>query len=558
MSVYMFEYGDYDYTKFTFQNNISLENGETYWFVIEPDTDYVDNFQNLALSSDFYGGVGIVYMPVSPVYGGLKTWNNNTGVWDAQTSEVVFIIGGLTIDHAYEYVYTYYNSTYGIESRPSDSYRITVPTDLSQTVMDISYTTTSSDGQIDKLRFYRREIPAMTSTESEITDTYKLLAEVATWAGFRDWLDTAVLGPELQTLDHYCFDDTEEAGETLREAALDPFIVTSWKDRIWFAQEDDNVLYFSKLLEEDGATGWVGKAIPDYFPLDNKLEIPESSSIIGLMQLSDDSLTVYFKNGTVWLVEGGNDIYNPPSDLALRQVLSDTGLLAPAGLAAIRGRHIYMAQEGVFSFNGTSDPVFLSQEVQSIFDAIQTDYLDDTIITTFGEEIWILYDSDNDGTKDKILILNMLRSTPTWRLYDYGRAFNDIIVRKRGQNFKTVLAADATSNYVWELENGTTDNGIPIETEAETHELRGQDRILITGVELDGKYSNVPAKYQVVITDHTDNEYLYSIEPSSSDDVRGHRTGCRILTGPTVKVSIQGRSVNEDKLLSLEIKYEAR
>jgi hypothetical protein len=536
-----------DLRLFTFLSNFELAAG-TYWAVIVGDNTYYDNYNAAAFYANMVydqpGGTGYV-----------KLYNNGTSTWTDSNYQIYYQINGLDDSKFYDYVMTYYNSTYGIESRPSDPVRIDPAASLPAIEL---YGPTPGDAQVDKIRFYRRYMDNADDSEADITDTYKYVGETAIGNTLIDNIPTENLGADLQTQNHYCFDDTDDSGEELRDAALVPHVVTAWKDRIWFAEQNKNILYFSKILEEDGATGWTGKAIPDYFPLGNKIEIPESSSIIGLMQLSDDSLVIYFKNGAVWILEGGNDIYNPPSDFALRQVLTDTGLLAQAGLDSIRGRHVYLAQEGVYSFSGTSDPVYLSQEVQSIFDAVQTSYLDDTIIATMGEEIWVLYDSNNDGVKDKILVLNILRSSPTWRLYDFGRGFNDIVVRSLGNTFRTVLAADATTGYVWELENGTTDNGLPIETEIETHEIRAGNRLSITGVELDGYYPNVPAQYQVTIAEHNGRTNLFSIMPSDSEDIRGHRTGCRITTGPTAKVKIQGRSVNEDKLISLQIEYEER
>jgi len=536
-----------DLKLFTFLSKFELAAG-TYWAVIVGDDTYYSNYNVAAFYANMIydqpGGTGYV-----------KVYNNGTSVWGDTNYQIYHQINGLDDSKFYDYVMTYYNSTYGIESRPSNPIRIDPTADLPAIQL---YGPTPSDTQVDKIRYYRRYMANADDSGADITDLYKYVGDAAIGSTLIDNTPTENLGAELQTLDHYCFDDTDDEGEELRKAALNPSAVVVWKDKIWFAEENGNILYFSKLLEEDGATGWTGKAIYDFFPLENKLEIPESSAIIALCQLSDDSLVVYFRNGSVWIVEGGNDIYNPPSDFSLRQVLTDTGLLAPAGIDSMRGRHVYLSQEGVFSFQGTSDPTYLSQEIQSILDAIQTGYLDDTIITCFGEEVWILYDSDNDGDKDKILVLNILRSTPTWRLYDYNRAFNDIVVRPTGSDHKTVLAADALTGYVWELETGTTDNGMPIETEIETHELRVAQRIMIAGVELDGSYPNVPAQYLVIISDHTGNKSMYTIAPNSSDDIRGHRTGCRVLTGPTAKVSIQGRSVNEDKLLSLAVYYEER
>ena len=120
------------------------------------------------------------------------------------------------------------------------------------------------------------------------------------------------------------------------------------------------------------------------------------------------------------------------------------------------------------------------------------------------------------------------------------------------------MAASADDNYILELETGTDDNDQPIEWEIETHDLRVPMRVFVNAVRLQGYYPATPAAYDVVLRAHDGEETSYRIEPHSSDDVRGHRTMCRVTTGPTLRVKVQGRSVNEDELLALIVEYIRR
>ena len=60
------------------------------------------------------------------------------------------------------------------------------------------------------------------------------------------------------------------------------------------------------------------------------------------------------------------------------------------------------------------------------------------------------------------------------------------------------------------------------------------------------------------VRDHLGNETSYRIEPESSVDVAGHRTGCLVTTRSRARVRVEGQSVNEDEFLGLAVEYVER
>jgi hypothetical protein len=542
--------------QFSFKNVVTLSANDTVWFEFTGDADYYDNFK-LVAPSQFYGNIGSEGATGNHTYGPIFEFDNAGGTWGASPTdgEGIFFLSSLDTTLAYGYVITYVNSTYGIESRQSEEVR-EVLTDVTNG-FTVS-TPATSDDQVDKVRLYRREMSSIEDAEADITDAYKFVAEGAEGASFTDHLGTSYLGAELQTQDHYTLDEVADSGSNGRESALLPFLAVYWKGRIIIAEENSRILHFTKRLEKDGRTGQTGQEVVDFFPLLNQQEMPVASDIIGLKVLANDQLAVYFKNEMVWVLRGMNEVLNPPSDIGRYEVLDTVGLFAPASLQTYKERHVYLSSEGVYIFNGTANPEHASNVIQSIFDGIEAANLDDSIMAVYGNEVWVLIDSDNDGALDKFYIVDLQQSELPWREYDYGLDLNDVVVRRTGNTFRSLFAADADSNFIVELEDGTDDNGVGIVAEAETHDIEVGGEVAIGDVALRGFYSNNPSSYEGIITDHLGEEHLFSIEPSSSDDMRGHHAGVRVLSADRLRVKIKQTSTNEDELRAISVRYQSR
>jgi hypothetical protein len=554
VSVYTFDLEpNPDFKDFVFKTDIALSANTTYWFVVSGDADYYNNYEptNPPL---FNGKVGTEGTAPGHDYGPLLVQDFATSVWSAEPAgrEPVFTLADIDSTKAYGHVLTYYSTDYGIESRPCDEVRTTISSGDNYVIA------TPISSIADRVRIYRREMDDITDEEDDITDVYKFVGEVNDGDSLIDMAATERLGAELQTQDHYLFDETDDGDDAVRPTALVPFVITYWKGRIIFAEENSNIIHFSKRLEKDGATGQTGQEVLDYFPLRNFQEIPHPSSIIALKPLGNDQLAVYFKDEAVWIIRGMNDVLNPPSDISRYPMLSNIGLIAPAGLDNLKERHVYLSSDGVYIFNGTVNPEHASNVINSIFNAIESKYLVESVIAVNANEVWVLVDSDNDGSLDAFYILDIQQPEMPWRYYDYGTTFYDVVLRRTGATFRTLLAADAESNYILQLDDGTDDNGLAIESEAETHDIEVGGEIAGGSIALRGYYPSNPPSYEIIVTDHLGEEYLYSLSPSSSDDIRRHIAGFRVLSASRLRVKIKSSSKQEDELHSIVIDYEKR
>ncbi len=553
------------YMAFELRGNLTLLAGVTYWFVCEADSSYYDAQGPI----QFWAAVQCETAPGAYKYGKIQAYDIGTDSWSEINAEGIFYAGGMEgadPDTIYDYVGTFMRSQNVIESRKSHYKRITVILGDYNGVL-ITAPDAPSDGQVDTWRVYRRELAAGQNLDvnpASVIDTYKFLAEMNPAAVILDTVDTDDLGAELQTDDHYAIDETDFGDNRIRLSALIPNVAVVWRDRIWFAESNSNVLHFSKILEQDGATGLTNDPIPDYFPLENKLEMRQPSGIIGLSVLATDELVVYFADESVWTIRGALQSLNPPPDINMREALSESGLIAPATIDKLGSNQYYLSRNGLFAFTGTTlNPRdMVSEDNQSILDAISTANLDDSVLITFGQQLWLLIDADDDGDLETILILDLQRDIPSrqlfvrpWRMYEYDVVFNDIIVRRTGATTISILAADAGSNYILELEIGTTDNGKAIVGEVETHDLPVDGQIHIDEVKIDANFANNVSPFAIKIIDHAGTEHDFSISPSSVYSPRGYRTGCRVTSLNRIRMKIQHRAVAADELVALSVDY---
>jgi hypothetical protein len=536
---------------FSLQDTVTLSGGTRYWIVVDSNAAYKTNFNTVTFYVAFTFSTGAAS-------GNALRWTGAAWADNPNGRMLTFVLGGLDSTHTYDYNLTYFNDNYKSESRPSVKSDRVTPTSYLTSYVTVT-TPATADGQVDFVAVYRRDIGTDGDiAEGDITSDYKYVGKVAPGSNFTDGVAPSDEKGKLQSEDHYLYDDVGEEGEEgVRTSALIPSIMVYWKDWFIFSEADKNVLYFNKRLEEDGAFGQVGKSFPDYFPLNNQQEMPVPSAIIGMRVLANDQLAIYFKDESVWVVRGMNEVLNPPSDIGRYGVLDVVGLFAPASLQSYKERHLYMSSEGVYIFNGTANPEHASNVIQSILDAIESANLDDSVIAVYGNEIWVLVDSDNDGALDRFYILDLQQPEAPWREYDYGLKLNDVVVRRTGNTFRSLFAADADSNFVVELEDGTDDNGAAIEAVVETHDIEVAGEVAIEDVALTGFYPSNPAGYDVFLIDHIGREAQTSIKPARSQDLRGHHSGCRFRSSGRMRVRIEQSSTNEDELRAIRMRYQS-
>jgi len=553
------------YSNFYFRDFIELPADERVWFVVEADEAYWDNtvYGGPPLL-EFWGGIQVTNLGLK--YGTLSYYNLGADAWASSVAnEAVWYLGNLGAGSSlwYDYIYTYYNSTHQVESRPSEKYRIQ-PTD---TLGVFVKGKTAPDQQVDKIRIYRREVAEEETPDVDITDLYHFVSEVDEGEGTNDTTSTAYLGAVLQTLDHYALDEfSPDPEEGERTEALDPVCSCMWKGRLWIGEETNSVLKYSKVFEEDGATGPIGGSSPDYFPLDNRMEIPEPGHPVALYPISNDQLVVHMSNDTAYTIWGGDQSLNPPADFAIVPFLHNGASLGIWAGTLWSHFHVFLSNSGLYRTSGvgTGLPEFLSEENQSILDAISVANQALSRIISVGNEVWSLIDRDDDGVLDTVFIADMQRDIPTrqgneetFRMYRYNVDLNDIDTVSSGDELNAVYAADAENGYILKLNDGTLDHETPITAYIDSHNLPGDNQAMISQLDIDVFMADLTERptYTWLLTDHNGNTQSRTLTPTANDDTRGARSGTRLKGATSVRIRLSQVSTQADKLLSLAITF---
>lgn len=561
-AVRYFGIGLHEYKRFQFDKKITLTASTVVWFIISGDEDYYDNFQDAGILSDFYGNLASNAVPNQ---GPVHYWDGAS--WNTGTFEAVWYIGGLLTTRAYGYKYTYLNSTHNIESRPSNESRSEIS---EENIFHVSGFLHSSDPQVDKVRIYRRYSTEIDALEDDITDEWKFVAEVNEGTAYYDSLSTENLGSYLQTTDHYCLDETvDDADEDDigRESVIIPKCACWWKGRMWVGVSGSHKLKYSKVLEQNGATGLLGESAPDFFPLENEVEMPEPAEPVDLYPLSNDQLIVHMSNETTYVIYGGDMSMNPPPDLTMSAISQTHGLIGHRAFTPMGAKHFVLSRDGLYSYEGVGKvtPIYESAMNSSIIGDVENQYLINSRLIALANEVWILLDWDNDGDLDTILILNMEREIPEkmlfqrhWKMYQYDVKITDICSISTGDEFREIYIGDAENNYIMKVNIGTTDNENAITAWFESHDLTSRDLAMIDQIEIDPYYpdqSTIP-DYDWTLIDSNDNEETGSMTNiANADDVRGHRSGVRMRRPVSVKVRISQDATKANEIRSVLISY---
>jgi len=529
------------------ESPITLTAGTKYWIVLETDQEYNDNFLEptvVGLNNGFY--VSFAYTTFAPAgdslqFGG-STWSN-----ESRDLMAVFLLGGLNPSHFYDYKITYFNETYNSESRPSDTSGRVEP--IGSRNMVLVTTTSTLDGQVDFVAIYRRDRGTDPNiSEDNITGDFEYVDQVGVGLPYTDTKGEGLLGARLHSEDHYLYDEADDTNQNKRDAFV-PAGFVLWKGRIWAWAANSNKLYFTKTFERNNPMGLVGESTPDYFPLDNIQDFPVPSGIINAKALSNDQLAVYFRNEQIWIVSGGDSVLNPPPphDIAIRPTYQTVGLFAPDAVTPYSDSNIFVGREGVYRFHGIgSRPELLSETQGGILDDIENQYFRNTKLVSYGREIWVLIDSDNDGDLDKILILDLERDFVTrnivdraWRGRTYPVAMTDIAVHSTGDEFREILAADAVDGWIMKLNDADTDNGAAIVGTAESHDLRAPHNAMIYQLLMQPFYNDEDNLPDYDLSDQSCRRYFSDLH----DRRRGHyrqRGHSRSYNGTSYEASCIG------------------
>lgn len=268
-----------------------------------------------------------------------------------------------------QYLYTYYNSTYDIESAPSP-----ISDELTLAANKIAYLSgfiASTDPQVDKLRVYRLGANATIPTLVVELDNSALF--------YTDKLKTVdLIGTLLNTYDH----QIPEVGLKYLTEVFGTF----------FAVLDDR-LYFNKV------------GYPDAWPAENFLDF--GFTLTGLL-LVPDGLLVFSRTKT-WLLLGDD-----PSNFRVIPISDEQGCISHSSAKKVKGKPVWCSANGICTYAG------------GIVDVISLDKLDqkEFKIVNTAVQNQQYYICQTNGT----LTCMDLRFNQSYKDYKFDEAVDNIVV----------------------------------------------------------------------------------------------------------------------------------
>lgn len=537
---------DTDYN-LDFQSVVHLTGGASgtkYWMVLEPDPNYNGG-----------GGthIDVRYNSAGGYSGGDRaSWNGAAWAVNAGT-DLRFGIGlDLDVSKIYWYKLTYRNSTYGIES---DGARIYAGS-TSQAGFKITFPSTLTDGQVTHIRMYREDL---TSEDAKSVDLdsmqYDYIGEIEVGdTDFYDLVETG--GAELQTADHTRLTDRDDN-------LIVPRHLEWWQHRIWAVPAISDTFYYSKRLEEAGATGIAGDPVYDYFPQEASYRNDwDVNSTIIAMKVHEGRLIIYTDRHDTHIFSGANQPLNPPPDLYHEHIIIGEGVLDSRGLVDLRGKHVFVTQDReIKGFIGSIDMEDISDVMDSVLAGLTTIHA-----FVWNNQYMLLGDSNADGVMDTIYILDLSRRTISpWRKYEYKNGttiveIKDVILTNAGVLY-AVAKMDSTYHII-QLNSGTSDGWTTLENDGtaivktlQTHDIRPAKRAFWQEVGIRGYYptSTIPT-YVTTCTDLTGETTTSAFDPSSSEDMLGHAHGLR-MASYELSLKIESTGVEKDEIRELFVRY---
>jgi len=356
------------------------------------------------------------------------------------------------------------------------------------------------------------------------------------------------------------------AHESLRSAigdfdgdAVRPTHIIPYAGRL-FVVSDDRLIHFTERIESEGALGQVGDSLYFSFPALNILQFKEP---ITDFYLYNGTLYVFTEN-SIDLVRGGDSPLNPPPDLLMDSVSSHQGTSVTGCAVEVRGHLMFVTSENIIkAFQGQVPMQSISTSIQSILDA--SGFRAEKA-TTMGYDYYLGTSVDASSTYgdiSDIYIFSLDDKKMFWKHYSYSVNFRHMHGTVNERLFVTPSAG--TTFKIIELETGLIDNysslvdppagsNTNITSTVETHSVPSPNRSRWTKFELECSYpTDTPPSMTVTATAKDGATSTKVIQPTSSNDVRQHSGGLRILSEECkLKIETPGSKADEIRMITLK------
>ena len=200
------------------------------------------------------------------------------------------------------------------------------------------------------------------------------------------------------------------------------------------------------------------------------IEEDDNSEISALFAHGDH--TAVAKNDSIWIMRDKG--LNP---LDLREydaeaIVRGIGVVANASAKGIRGRTIFLAEDGVYAFDGTPQAEKLSDRIQGYVNRITPGRAQYATAAHWRSRGMYLLSVPLDGSNANSHVLAWDYVGNSWWVWDIGVQH---WLEDEGSDNQERLLFSTRNGHIYELGKGRTDNGTAIDAWYETHELADSD-----------------------------------------------------------------------------------
>jgi hypothetical protein len=78
---------------------------------------------------------------------------------------------------------------------------------------------------------------------------------------------------------------------------------------------------------------------------------------------------------------------------------------------------------------------------------------------------------------------------------------------------------------------------------------------MIEEVAIAAYYPSTPSIYKITLIDHADSETKFTLNPKSSYDTRGHKSGLRGVSPVSLRVRVEQTSIDSNELIAIYVGF---
>lgn len=243
-------------------------------------------------------------------------------------------------------------------------------------------------------------------------------------------------------------------------------------------------LWFAGLQGEPFTVRW-GAAQPFHkvFPVGAAEVLAEydNSPITGMQPLGE--YQVIYKSDSIWMAYPvGPDPLTGVESFAIRQVVAGIGCVSNSSIKSIRGFHIFLAEDGIYSFDGATVKK-LSDPLNDTIAAITPGRRPFSAAAHWKTKNLYLLSITTDGSNSVNLVVVFDYKNGTWWLWDNIDAQHWL--EDEGANDNEELYFGDSAGRIYRMDGSATDHGGTISSYIKTHRFNygGQGAIRVRGVE---------------------------------------------------------------------------